>query len=432
MVRSTAVRPAHVLASLVALAACGDDGDVTDTFPIRVDRTAGAFVVPVQEGTVERRAVIDVMSPLTVVDVDLDARPRRRGASLTLLGHRSDVDPTPIPRARLSATVLELRPCGSAARCVIGREADTTPIGLVIGADTLRDHAVRFEPATDRIALLPDVAGDGEARDRACDVEVPRPFYGGGTLRVGGTELSFSGLRIALGVCLSPDPTGTTDETRGTDAALVLSTGIGVSIIGQSRYLAWARTHGGPALADLPDGKAYLPSGLVSGKLARFDALAIVGTSTAPRGACRSVYAHHLLAERDCSGAPGEDCPCSGAVTCSTPAILELSPATAIEAIVIPDDDPLLQALRSELRPEQPEVDGILGVDALATTAFDVDYPNNRLLLRCVGAGCLPRPTYRDRGSRPTIARCLADAPPAPAALDAGVDGPASDGPVVP
>jgi len=82
--------------------------------------------------------------------------------------------------------------------------------------------------------------------------------------------------------------------------------------------------------------------------------------------------------------------------------------------VVVADDDPLLQSLRAELRPEQPEIDGILGVHALATTEFDVDYPNNRLLLRCVGGGCVARPTFIDSGSRRTIDDCVDAAPRGP------------------
>ena len=399
-----------VLAVLAALAACGDPSIEGDTFPILVDRAAGAFVVDVREDGVQRRAVVDVMSPLTVVDVPAGTPVQRRGATLTVLGHRSETDPTLIARAILRPAVLELRPCASDAPCKIGGENDEVAIEAVIGADALRGAAIRFQPAVDRLAILPDVAGDSGARDRACDAEVPRPFYGGGTLQVGGTELAFAGLRIALGVCLSPDPTATSDELRGTDAALVLSTGLGISIIGEARYEAWRRVTNGPALESLAEKTALLPSGEVRGRLARFDRLAIVGTSTAPRGACRTVYAHHLLAERDC--APGDDCPCtSGDRTCATPAILELAPGAPIEAIVVPDRHPLLQALRTELRPEQPEIDGILGVDALATTELDVDYPNNRLLLRCVGAGCVARPAFRDVGDRSTIATCISAAP---------------------
>ncbi len=399
-----------VATGLAAAGGCAEGDEPVDSHPILVERTAGAFVAPVRvDGEAARVAVIDVLSPLTVLDQDAALAPARRTVDLDLLAPRSATDLTQIVRAQWRATVIDLHPCDPDIDCAIGAAGQPRPIGAIIGADVLRSRAIGFEPATDRIRLLPDVAGDAAARARACDVVVPAPFYGGGTLRLGDTEVGFAGTRIALGVCLSPDPAAATAEERGTDAALVLSTGIGLSILGEARYQAWAAATGGPALDSLPPATALLPSGPVAGRLGRIDRLAIVGTSTAPRGACREVYAHHLLAERDCQ--PGDDCPCSAdeGRSCRVAGIAELTPATPVEVVVVSDQHPLLQALRAELRPDQPEVDGILGMNALAATAFDIDYPNLRLLLRCVVAGCVARPALID--SRESVARCIAAAP---------------------
>lgn len=411
----------HLLASLAlagagALAAC-DDGGASDTFPILVERVDGAFVVQLRaDGEAARTAVVDVLSPLTVLDQPAELPPVRRTVTLDLLAPRSLADPTPIVRTRWSTKVLDLHPCAAGTTCQIGAAGAPRDIGAVLGADVLRGHAIRFEPAADRIFVLPDIAGSEVARGEACDVVVPEPFYGGGTLQVGDTELGFAGTRIALGVCLSPRPDAVDPTARGTDAALVLSTGVGISVLGAARYTAWAQATGGPALDTLPPATALLPSGPVTGRLARIDRLSIVGTSTAPRGACREIYLHHIAAERDCTAADGEDCTCtqSNLEGCKLAAIAELAPTTPIEVVVVSDEDPLLQALRAELRPEQPEVDGILGVNALATTALDVDYPNNRLLVRCVAAGCVARPKMITTASRDTIQRCVAAAPTVP------------------
>ena len=406
------------LVVILAAAACGDDV-AGDPFPILVDRAAGAFVVQVRaDDELPRVAVLDVLSPLTVLDQAANLAPGRRTVTLDLFGPRSAVDPTPIVRTRWGATVLDLHPCSPTAPCTIGAAGLPREIGAIIGADVLRANAITFEPARNRIFVLPDIAGDDEARGRACDVVVPAPLYGGGTLRVGDTEVSFAGTRVALGVCLSPAPTAPAAKDRGTDSALVLSTGIGLSILGEARYTAWARATGAPGLETLPPATALLPSGPVDGRLGRIDRMAIVGTSTAPRGACREVFAHHLLAERNCLPSDGDDCPCTSdeGTSCKVAAIAELTPAVPIEVVVVSDEHPLLQALRAELRPDQPEVDGILGMNALANTVFDIDYPNNRLLLRCVEAGCVARPALlpTDSSSRLTIERCLAAAPTGP------------------
>lgn len=406
------------LLAVVALACGTDESNSGDPYPIHVDRAAGALLVSVRvDDGPPVPAVLDVMSPLTVIDAALEATPRRRGVDLALLGHRSATDATLITRARFAATALFLHPCATAAACEVGLPGAPTAISAVIGADTLRGDALRVRGADDVIAILPDVAGDGAARDKVCDAEVPSPFYGGGTLVVNGTELAFAGLRPTLGVCLSPDPTNADPTQRGVDAALVLSTGIGPSILAQSRYATWRDATGGPTLDQLPPATVLLPSGPLTGRLATLDGLALVGSASAPRGACREVASHHLLTDRDCLPADGDACPCTDAAFCSVPSVVEL--ATSFEALVIPDDAPLLQALRTELRPAQPEIDGVLGLSALAATEFDVDYPHNRLLFRCAASGCVARPALRDRASRLVVGQCLAQAG---ADGDAGVD----------
>ena len=411
----------RLAACALVAAACGtDDTRAGDPFPIHVDRAGGALIAQVGIGDdAPVTAVIDVMSPLTVFDAPLGAAVRRRGVDLALYGHRSATDSTLIARARFAATGLVLHPCETADPCTVGSPSAATPIGAVIGGDTLHGDALRIRAADDVIAVLPDVAGDGTARDALCDAEVLSPFYGGSTLVVGGTELAFGGWRPTLSVCLSPDPTATDPTARGVDAAVVLSTGIGPSILAQSRYAIWRQATGAPTLDELPTADLLLPSGLLTGKLAELDGLAVVGAAAAARDACGEVAAHHLLAERDCTAADGASCPCTGETFCSVPSVVELD--RRFQALIVPDDTPLLQALRTELRPAQPEIDGVLGLDALDTTELDVDYPHNRLLLRCAGAGCTARPTLRDRASRPIVAACVAQAVPA---VDAGVDAP--------
>jgi hypothetical protein len=412
-------RIAAILAAAAAaaanLAGCGEYTP-GDPFPVLVRRAGGAFVVDlrVDDEDSPRTAVIDVLAPLTILDQEASLPPLRRSTSLDIIAPRSATDPTPIVRTHFSNTVIRLHPCDPGGPCTIGSAGAPLAIGAVIGGDVLGGNSISFEPAADRIFVLPDVPGSDEARGRACDVVVSSPFYGGGTLLVGDTEISFTGSRVALGACLSPDPTAIDPTLRGVDAAFVLSTGVGISILGESRYQAWQRLADGPALDTLPPATALLPSGPVVGKLARIDRISLTGTSTGARAACRDVYSSYLMAQRDCVDTDGDNCPCNLAddqVRCGVAAIAELAPAAPIEFVVVEDNHPLLQALRTELRPQQPEIDGILGVDALADTAFDVDYQNSRVLIRCVESGCVARPAFNDINSRPVIAACVASAP---------------------
>jgi hypothetical protein len=168
-----------------------------------------------------------------------------------------------------------------------------------------------------------------------------------------------------------------------------------------------------PRLEDLPEASVFLPSGQVFGRRASIDRLALAAaSSSSPRAPCRQAYAHRLLLERDCR--PGDDCPCEGGdAFCPVPAIVELEPPGGLEVLVVPDGDATLQALRAELRPDQPEVDGILGADALQAAEIDIDYPHNRVLMRCTSPSpaCEARPALSELADRTQACNCIAGCP---------------------
>ena len=64
-------------------------------------------------------------------------------------------------------------------------------------------------------------------------------------------------------------------------------------------------------------------------------------------------------------------------------AYLEL--AGDLEVAVVEDTTPFLQAIRLEVRPRGPEVDGLLGVAALASTRVELDYQSQttRAIFSC-------------------------------------------------
>ncbi|HEX7699945.1 MAG TPA: hypothetical protein VF403_04460, partial [Kofleriaceae bacterium] len=88
----------------------------------------------------------------------------------------------------------------------------------------------------------------------------------------------------------------------------------------------------------------------------------------------------------DCT--PADDCPCTvgdpnNGTYCGVPAIIELAPPSGFDVLVVDDNDATLQALRTELRPDQPEVDGVLGTSAIRLLELDLDQPDNWMLARC-------------------------------------------------
>ncbi|MGE0403807.1 MAG: hypothetical protein AB7T06_44275 [Kofleriaceae bacterium] len=402
-----------------------------DEYPIAVDTSSGALRIGLRlSGVADRPAILDVLAPLTWVDPGPDIEPSVETLSLTLLGLDTGGSAT-VPRAVLDQKQVVLNhPCDrDVETCVVGPAASPTDYRAIIGADSLAGDAVRLRLGDDQIFVLADIGGDEVHRTRACDGVFPSPYRGGGTILIGGTELGFGGRRIAIPTCLGDNPSPTISQAyRGADALFVLSTGIGPSIMGESAYRRWVDAHPPcdpatdpacpplrPVLESLPLAIVNLPNGPVEGRLGAIENLALVASSSAtPRAACRQVYASHFMVQRNCNTA--DDCPCEDPqdAFCGAPAIVHLAPPSGLEILVVPDANPTLQALRTELRPNQAEVDGILGTSALETVEIDVDYPHNRLLARCSAEGCITRPQLTDSSDRPQMRGCLKNTPPGP------------------
>jgi hypothetical protein len=403
-----------------------------DEFPIDVDTSSGAIVVGIREaGVSDRVAVLDLLSPVTLTDPGPDGQAAVTYPALTLLGQDGPGGPIDRPRALLSeAQLIASHPCQT-DECDVGPASAPRGYEAIVGANVLAGDAVRVDLGADELFLLPDVGGDETSRSLACDAVLPAPFRGGGTLVIGGTELPFGGRRMAVGSCIAADPDPTLLQSqRGTDALFVISTGIGISILGRSAYDRYAAQQQITTPFELlPIQSVYLPSGLISGSLTTLPRVALVANSPgAPRAPCRQVYSHHLLTDRDCI-APGticvtnddcpshvcqsdntceEDCPCDvGQTSCFVPAMVEIDPPAGIDVLIVSDNEPTLQSLRTELRPDQPEVDGILGTNALRTVELDVDYTHDRLLGRCTDTSCDARPELPSSDQRAAVRGCL-------------------------
>lgn len=407
-----------------------------DEFPIQVDTSSGALRLGARIGDAsDRTAILDLLSPVTVVDPGPSAASSVDTLSVTVLGLSTPGGAADQARAVLvDKQIISLHPCDtSIAPCLVGPSTAPIDFSAIIGADALAGDAVRLRLGDDQIFVLPDIGGDEVHRTRACDGVFPSPYRGGGTLLIAGTELGFGGRRIAIATCLGDLPTPRwTQGYRGADTLFVMSTSIGPSLIGESAYRRYIDAHPPcipPALPDvdpecpalplplesLAEGTINLPSGPVNGRFGSIPNLALVASSSGtPRAACRQVYASHFMLQRNCVTA--DDCPCENAedTFCGAPAILHLAPPGGIEIFVVPDSNETLQALRTELRPNQAEVDGILGTSALKTAEIDVDYPHNRVLVRCTGEGCVARPQLTEASNRPQVRGCLKNTPAGP------------------
>jgi hypothetical protein len=383
--------------------------------------------------------VLDVLSPLTLVDPGPGVRGSLSSESLTLLG-KAPGGGLEIPRAQfLDASLYSLHPCegaecsvgpcGADATCALGAPGvpGPQPYNAIIGANVLAGDALRLRLGDEKIFVLADIGGNERDRTYVCDAVFPSPYRGGGTAIISETEVSFGGRRVTLQACLGPgapsdptDPEAPAPPQSGADVLLVASTGIGASLLGESAYERYrvSQSQRPPEEQPLPLDMLtiehlVMPSGPVTGRKATIERIAFAaGTSSSSRAPCRQRYAHHLLAARDCL--PGEDCPCTdGDKLCAVPAIVEIAPVDEVEVLVVPDSNPTLQALRTELRPDQPEVDGILGTQAMRGLELDVDYPHNRVLMRCTSpTECWTRPALSQGEDRDQVQNCVRSGAP--------------------
>jgi len=403
--------------------ACTTTEDVVDPYPVRYDGSSGPIMLTISNGESGARvpAVVDVLSPITILDsfeagLPLPTQTRRAG---DLVMHGLRTDGSTVERFRFPDTnIFDLHPCSDKdALCVVGDAGSTRAIQGVVGTDVLSDHGVRFDFSARALQMFPDIAGTSATRGEVCDAVFPSPYAGGGTLLIGGAEVSFTGGRLAVGVCADYNVfIGEGSETptySGTDLLLLFSTAVSSTIISESAYIRYqASTDPAdmvPALADLPTTTIYLPSGSVTGRAATLPRLALVGEASDLRGPCKELFANHMMSGNQCAERvtiSDAVCPCHSGRFCRAGAALELN--TPIDVVVISDLDDVLQALRNELRPGLAEADGILGVGALDPVVLDLDYPNNRMLARCADTtSCTARPEVRNRDSLPPIEACL-------------------------
>jgi hypothetical protein len=413
------------LVVFLLVAACTSPPYTIDPYPLTVDTTSQVPIVRVVApslGDEEMRFVIDSGSPFTLVDTG-DATVVRRSVEMTLLREPVTAGGLAVPRATFPGIAALLTPVGQVGM------GTPTEINGVLGGDVLSRVAVRVEAARSEVRFFPDIAGSATEHEDACDAVFSSPPLGGGLFVINGATAEFSPTRLTIGACLAPEhpicvqgcrdadpephPGCATCQYRGQDVLLVVATGVRPTVLTRSAYHAALRAtyaeDAGPQvdeqidaeIAALPTSSLYLPGSttprtVLMGSLPR---LALAGNERDEHGPCREVAASRQMADRGCTGSQ-LDCPCPDEnLACGAAPSAEVGGEVGgvmLEIAIVEDTDPLLQALREELRPLVADVDGLLGMDFLKSFVVDLDYPNDRLIFRCDDVAD-PRCTARPR-----------------------------------
>jgi hypothetical protein len=393
------------LLALCAVAGCAEPCCRYDEHPIALARAAsGELLASLSiDGEGEGLAVVDTGFPVTVMDVpnpETPPRIRRRTLRVRAAGPAGVMATRAVLRDVL---VLETR-LGA-----IGPEDAPVRPKLILGAGITSGFALELAFATPAMTLW--------ARQPAADAFLSAAGYA--VLRadrVGGGELEareppdrfgtrpphqYARSRIVVRACGAPtafdpelplpDRCCRSDERRlstGADLALLLASGVGPTVLGRSAFQRVVAATG-MSFAPISDRPLRLASTSRSipavwhrlPRLALIDQEATAGDDPGPCAELARSRRLEQVAIRQARTPALAPC----ALPCdrdprepdrarNSAAYVEL--ADGIEVAVIDDAEPFLQGLRADVRPEGPEIDGILGAAALAPTRLELDFGN--------------------------------------------------------
>jgi hypothetical protein len=443
---------AGVLSGVAALAAgCTGDPYVVDPFPVSVSFANGVpqlyGCAPELQGDCSGPrlvVVLDTGSAITSIDTGVDA-----GTSPVTRVHTSlDLDAVGPRDAGVDGSVTRARFLGftafSQAIGTLGVDGQTPLVdaGVIVGGDRLSTLAVRLDPTQSQLFFFPNIAGADEVLARECKAVIPTTRLGGGDYLIDGAQVGFPATRLVVGTCLNLDANPTREQPaaerrplrRGADSLLVVATGLPITVLSRSAWkraceqdrnpgaLAVAALAAGKTAAEVCDPEALpqttmhfpgTPPG--AGVSVRLGSLTWIGLAADEvrdqRGPCQEIAASRVMALGGCSKrelACGI-CPCDSSDTfCRAGASTEV--AGPIQVAIVDDTEPILQALRDELRPVVADVDGFLGMNALRSFVTDFDYPGSRLIFRCEdeqSLTCVVRPRLPSLTVRSTLNGCL-------------------------
>ena len=384
---------------------------------------AQAIWNPRTAGEAPFKMSVDTGSPLTVSNGSADGTPETVSRSFDILGPAPAESMMPPPvRARFEGIDMLPVALGSTG------DAATRPQAL-LGGDLLRGFSVEFHFGAPSMTFWPyQRADDGFLEDVGYAVLHFTPF-GGGELTGNGPKdllglrgpINVPATRVVFRGCVTPAPFDPSDPVReacchrgdevtnalnGVPLSLMLSTGAGPLVLSRS---AWDRVRSKqvvPPPAEVP-GQLFMATAAaplaVGWTTLPVDArLALVNqesSNAADPGPCVELYRSRriewvalrqatmpdlMVCVQRCDTDPNDSQKAQNSA-----AYVEVGGAAGdeIPVAILEDADPFLEGLRTDIRPEGPELDGIIGAAVLKHTRLELDYRSSsmRAIFSCEG-----------------------------------------------
>jgi hypothetical protein len=371
---------------------------------------------PTLNGGVPFQMSVDTASPLTVSSGSADGSPETVSRAFDILGEA----PAYPVRARFRNIDMLPVPIGTVG------DAATQP-AAVLGGDLLRGFSVEFRFSEPSMTFWPNQRADDSFLEDVGYAVIHFTPFGGGELDATGPAdvlglrgpLDVAPSRIVLRACGAPDLFAPETSSRqaccrrgdeisdasGTPLSLLLATGAGPLVLTQS---AWDRMKSGLSPVPTPTaGKLYLPGASPAldvewAMLPEAAHIALVNqesTAAADPGPCVELarsrriewvaYRQATLAAEAVCVQPCDTDPNDAGKAQNSAAYIEVG-GTAdnpIPVAIIADTDPYIEGLRADIRPEGPELDGIIGAGVLARARVEIDYRSSgmRAIFSCDG-----------------------------------------------
>ena len=409
-------------------AGCSEDCCTIDSFPVPLHaaplgagapgRPGGLLAwaqSPTLQGGLPFEMSVDTGSPLTVSNGSADGTNDTVSRTFDILG----TPPASPVRARFRG--INMVPIALGA---VGDPA--TQPQAVFGGDLLRGFTVEFRFGVPSLTFWPSQrADDGFLEDVGYAVIHFTPFGGGEITARGNPDifgqrgpLSVDPSRVVFRACAAPEPfdprtspqqaccarNDAITHTTGAPLSLLLSTGVGPLILSSS---AWARVQ--PQLgANVPvptPGQLYLsavtaPLQVDWVMLPPAAHLALVNQESSPAldpGPCVELARARRIewvAFRQVGNPSVAECvqvcdtdPNDTQKALNSAAYIEVGGVAGneIPVAIVPDTNQWLEGLRSDIRPEGPDLDGVIGAGVLARTRLEIDYRSSgmRAIFSC-------------------------------------------------